>query len=302
MDLRPLTDAELLARLRALAASERECVADVVEHLAELHRRNCVADTGCHSLFDYCLRVLGYSEAGAYTRIAAAKAALKDPRVIHDLRAGRVHLEAVCRLAPHLTSENSDRLLDLACGATKREVQALVVSLGGAPAPERDVIRIVAAAPAPDSDEPQVIPPVTHTRLAFTADAEFLRMLDRLRALRRHKFPRGKLEDVLKESMMVHLAKLDAATKPARPREPKRSIKIRRWIPRAVKRTVWARDEGRCAFVSPEGLRCGNKEFLEYDHIVPFALGGRSDTPDNIRLLCRPHNQRLASKRFGPRC
>ncbi|MEK7383982.1 MAG: hypothetical protein AAB262_11955, partial [Elusimicrobiota bacterium] len=28
---------------------------------------------------------------------------------------------------------------------------------------------------------------------------------------------------------------------------------------------------------------------------------GPSDAPDNIRLLCRTHNQRLGRRRFGPR-
>jgi hypothetical protein len=300
MDLRPLTDAELLARLGALVRQERENVADVVEHLAELLRRNSVEDTGHHSPFDYCVRALRYSEAAAYARISAAKAALKDDRVISDLRTGAVHLEAVCRLAPHMTTENSGQLLDLASGASKREIQALAVSLGAPPAPEKDVMRVVAAAPCPPSAE--VIPPPQRLRIAFTADDVFLRMLERLRALRRHKFPYGGLADLLKESVMVHLSKLEPDLGvPARHAPQKRaSARRRRWIPRAVRRVVWQRDGGRCTFMSPDGILCGNEHFLEYDHIVPFAIGGKSDNPENIRLLCRAHNQRLARKRFGP--
>lgn len=298
MDLRPLTDAELLARLGALAAQERESVADVVEHLAEMLRRNRVEDTGHHSLFAYCTRALRYSEAAAYARISAAKVSLKDPRVLADLRTGAVHLESVCRLAPHMTEENSAHLLDLASGASKREVQALAASLGSPPPVERDVVRVVEAEPLAPAAE--IIPPPKRVRVAFTADEAFLRLLEKLRALRRHKFPEGRFEDLLMESMMIHLSRLEPHEQKPRRRNPASPPKKRRWIPREVRRRVWARDGGRCTFEGPDGTRCGNEHFLEYDHIIPFALGGRSDSTDNIRLLCRAHNQRLARKRFGP--
>ncbi|MAE70888.1 MAG: hypothetical protein CME06_10515 [Gemmatimonadetes bacterium] len=53
---------------------------------------------------------------------------------------------------------------------------------------------------------------------------------------------------------------------------------------------MFARDGGRCAFVDRHGRRCNSQWLLELDHIHPFALGG-SHHPDNLRLLCRAHNQ-----------
>jgi hypothetical protein len=82
---------------------------------------------------------------------------------------------------------------------------------------------------------------------------------------------------------------------------PKGTGRSSRIVPRSVKRAVWARDGGRCAYTAPDGRRCESCDALEYDHIVAWADGGRSDTPDNIRLLCRAHNQRLGRRRFGPR-
>ncbi|MGE0172274.1 MAG: hypothetical protein AB7T49_05800 [Oligoflexales bacterium] len=32
---------------------------------------------------------------------------------------------------------------------------------------------------------------------------------------------------------------------------------------------------------------------------MPFALGGRSDDPTNVRLLCRAHNRLHAEHAFG---
>lgn len=296
MDLRPLTDAELLARLGALAAQEREDTAALVEHLAELDRRGIVADTGCATLHDYCTKVLKCSDAAAFLRIRAARAARKTPRVIADLRSGAVHLDAVMRLFPFMTEDTGEKLLDLASGATKREVMSLVASMSDEKPPERDVIRVVAAAPT--ADRPEVIPAPTRVRIAFTVDGEFQRMLDELKSLRRHRFPEGRLEDILKESVAHSLARLiPAAAK--RAVEPS-SRKGSRWVPKRVKAEVWRRDGGRCVFVSSAGIRCESREFLEYDHVIPWALGGKTEA-SNLRLLCRPHNQRRAVKRFGPR-
>ena len=54
-------------------------------------------------------------------------------------------------------------------------------------------------------------------------------------------------------------------------------------IPSEVKREVWRRDGGRC-------VKCGSRERLEYDHIIPVTKGG-SNTARNIELLCEICNQ-----------
>jgi hypothetical protein len=71
-----------------------------------------------------------------------------------------------------------------------------------------------------------------------------------------------------------------------------------RAIPAAVRREVWARDEGCCSWKAKDGRRCGSRWKLEIDHIVPVALGGTA-TADNLRLLCRAHNVRQAEKAFS---
>lgn len=73
-----------------------------------------------------------------------------------------------------------------------------------------------------------------------------------------------------------------------------------RYIPRAVKRAVWYRDRGQCAFVAASGRRCGEQAFLELHHIQPYALNG-PPTAGNIALRCRRHNAYEAEMVFGPR-
>ncbi len=69
-----------------------------------------------------------------------------------------------------------------------------------------------------------------------------------------------------------------------------------RRIPQRVKDEVWLRDGARCVQVLADGSRCPEREGLEFDHIIPWALGGTSRHAGNIRLLCRGHNQLRARR------
>ena len=54
-------------------------------------------------------------------------------------------------------------------------------------------------------------------------------------------------------------------------------------IPEKVRIAVWRRDNGKC-------VKCGSRENLEYDHIIPISKGG-SNTVRNIELLCERCNR-----------
>jgi len=68
-----------------------------------------------------------------------------------------------------------------------------------------------------------------------------------------------------------------------------------RYIPAAVRREVWRRDQGSCSYVDrhsgrDSGRRCGSRYRLEIDHIVPFALGGANEL-SNLRIRCAAHHK-----------
>ncbi|MBG6109067.1 HNH endonuclease [Frigoribacterium sp. CG_9.8] len=58
----------------------------------------------------------------------------------------------------------------------------------------------------------------------------------------------------------------------------------RQRIPQEVRLEVWQRDSGRC-------IDCSSQADLEFDHIIPFAMGG-SNTVRNLQLLCGECNRR----------
>ena len=77
-----------------------------------------------------------------------------------------------------------------------------------------------------------------------------------------------------------------------------RSSPCSRHLPSDVRRRVFVRDEARCTWTSPDGVRCNSRAWLEHDHVIPRGMGGGND-PSNIRLRCRAHNQLAAEQAYG---
>ncbi len=136
--------------------------------------------------------------------------------------------------------------------------------------------------------------------LRATIDAACKEELETLKALLSHKVPDGDLGAVLREAIRCGIEKhrnRKGATAPAQERRSKAEAGGSR-IPAAVRREVWKRDGGSCAWIGDDGRRCGSRWQLEIDHILPLALGG-SSTADNLRLTCRAHNMLHAEHVYG---
>jgi hypothetical protein len=137
-------------------------------------------------------------------------------------------------------------------------------------------------------------------KVQVTISREAHDKLRRAQDLLRHSIPSGDPAAIFERALSLLVDDLErkklAAAKKPRPAGMARPGS--RHVPAAVKRDVWARDEGRCAFVGALG-RCPERGFLELHHVVPFADGGGSDAA-NLQLRCRAHNAFEAKTWFGP--
>jgi hypothetical protein len=124
--LRRLSDDELVARLKSLAARERRATVLLVAHLAEFDTRDVYLRAAYPSLFSYCRNVLALSEHEALNRIEVARAARRYPVILERLAAGEMNLTSVRLLGPHLTPENHLEVLDSARG---RKIEEMVARL-----------------------------------------------------------------------------------------------------------------------------------------------------------------------------
>ncbi|HYN02633.1 MAG TPA: HNH endonuclease signature motif containing protein [Vicinamibacteria bacterium] len=131
--LTSFSDDELIRRLSDLLGQSRRDEAELVAHIGEVDRRRLYAREASPSMFVYCTEVLHLSEAEAYLRIAAARAAREHPLLLTLLADGRLHLTAIAKLAPHLTLENREALLERAAHRSKREIEELVAELSPRP-------------------------------------------------------------------------------------------------------------------------------------------------------------------------
>jgi 5-methylcytosine-specific restriction endonuclease McrA len=147
-----------------------------------------------------------------------------------------------------------------------------------------------------------VVKPLTPDlrRLNVTVSAEFMAELEQVRAALSHKCPDGDFEQVVREAFKLVLErdrKRKALTD--RPRAQSETPgENDRYVPAAVKRAVWERDQGRCTWPMGDGEVCGSTHRLEFDHDLEVALGGKP-TIGNVRLLCKTHNLMKAEQHLG---
>jgi 5-methylcytosine-specific restriction endonuclease McrA len=336
--LRGLSDRDLIAETHRLDDRDRHATAHVIAALMEMDARELHLAEGCPSLYAYCTQVLHFSEHAAYGRIEAARATRRFPTILDRLADGSLTLTTVGLLAAHLTPENHAGLLTEARHKTKREVQVLIATLRPLPAVPSSVRKLPAAKPidaitvspadsaraveaavadvsstsAPPgpqfevrevpSPKPAVVVPLAPERfkVQVTISREAYDKLRRAQDLLRHAIPNGDPAAIFERALMLLVEDLErkrlASAK--RPRAAGAMVSRSRHVPAAVKRAVWARDEGRCAFVGHAG-RCAERGFLEFHHVVPFADGGATEA-ENLQLRCRAHNAFEAEAWFGP--
>ena len=281
-----LSNRALLDETMRLARDARQTTAKLIAALAEVDARKLWADEGCSSLYTYCTQVLRFSEHEAYLRMEAARVAQQFPVVLEMLATGELSLTNIGLLKPHLTVENHIGLFDAARGKSRREVARQVAAL-------RDS--------GDRESRPAAIRPSAADRFEIIVEIRDVtyEKLQRAKDLLSHTIPDGNIDEIIDRALTSLIRDLErtkcAATK--RPRQLRGTKTRSRYIPASVRRAVWRRDAGRCAFVGPHG-RCTATGFLEFHHVIPFASGGES-TVENIELRCRAHNQREAELYFG---
>jgi hypothetical protein len=331
-----LTDDELAARVKSLAAREHATAACVIAHLAEMDTRDIHLRAGYPRLYDYCLKVLHLSEWEAWNRIEAGRVARRFPILFDMLEEGSIHLTGIKLLAPHLTDENHRRVLEAARWKSKLAIGEIVARLHPLPDVPTSIVPIpefaVVPQPAPPAlslsgsttppgpggtpegptvasppppARPATLTPLSPQRykLQVTISGETLEKLRRAKDLLGHVVAAGDDDAVLNRALTVLLDKLTREKcarrdkpRPGRPRHPRA-----RRPSAAVRRIVWERDGGRCKFISPDGHRCEETRRIEPHHLDPWVLAGDVDSPDGYELRCQRHNDYEGRLYFGKR-
>jgi hypothetical protein len=136
-------------------------------------------------------------------------------------------------------------------------------------------------------DTPKILGPIGHSPLVFFRKRLFL--------AERPMFDSSEIEEVFlrvkkivfEEELELSGLRATVANLEAVVEFPK-SGQRRIPIPESVKLLAWTRDGGAC-------VKCGSKQDLHFDHIIPVAKGG-SNSEENIQILCQTCNLRKSDK------
>ena len=264
MNLKPLSDKTLLARTLTLARKEREILLQVLWHLKEIEARKLYSDLRCAGLFEYCVKVLKYSEGQASRRISAMRLLKEIPNIAKSIEVGDLNLTQLGQAKSFFDEqkisspkEKEDIVMELS-GKSTRESEQMLWELRGENTPKRVTITV--------SEK-------TYSRLK------------RLQSLRSHTC--STFDDLFDQVCN----ELEPRWEPQVKRASKGARVDRRYVSVSTKAQVWKEASGKCQ-------NCGSTARLEIDHIRPYALGGKT-TKENLRLLCRNCNQRAGIRVFG---
>ena len=327
-----LSPEDAMRNLDAIDLEEKSRLAEGIALIAVIDERRDYLAAGYSCMRSDCMGRLRMSEAKALRRIQVARVALRFPEVFEYLADGRLSVAAAAVLAPHLEAGTAAELPALAAFQSRDEIIRLLAArsrpcaaslaepVGELPvestscqhAPghaESDlthcnfVLGVNTAsgqcqAQTEHARRGRVTPSATgdyDVRLTITEveHADLRRAQDLLG----HAVPSGDPALIYARAMKHYVAHIEKQRLGVKPGAAV-SAANPRGIPKPLRRLVWERDGGHCAFVSADGHRCDETGRLEIDHIKPLAQGGKS-TPANLRLLCSAHNKHEAERVLG---
>ena len=318
MCVKSFADVKLLKLIPAKVKTEREATAAVLELLAEIDSRKLYLKEGYNSMYSYLTIGLSYSEGAAQRRIECARALRSNDKVKDKLRSGDVSLTTLSMVSREMLKKDKPELLEEISGKSKKEVEQILFKDKPAGSKTKESITTIKVKTEEETPAPLFSTPLfdstnqgfenrhrqdgkveARLKLSFSVPEEARSLIEEAKQVLSGRLPRGaSLEELFVaglESILNEHKKKTKALGTRKSREPKKRT---RHIPNDIRKAVLERDKYQCTYVGENGKACCSNWNIEVDHIVNFAEGGEH-TVENLRVLCRPHNQLLAEQKFG---
>ena len=268
MQIKELSDKSLLTHTLHARREEKTKIHAVLLHLKEILTRKLFADLNYGSLHEYCMRELNYTSGEAAYRVSAVKLMRESKKIEAKLESGELNLSGAVLVHNHFSHAEKK--------PTKKQLEDTVEKISG----------------KTKSQTKEILAGEKKTHYASIMDSARKKVsakqgcLDLLAELLSYS-EAHEVQEILREQIKLKKAKLEKVS--AKKSDPKNS----RYIPRALKAKVRGRAQGKC-----EHPGCTRRDSLEFEHIIPYAMGGMN-TDRNLTLFCRLHNQRAAVKSYG---
>lgn len=267
MNLNYLTDKQLLKDTKELAADLRKITTQLLHHILEVDKRKLFSELGYNSLFVYVVQELGFSEGSAARRINAAKLLKEIPELEKKIEDGDLTLSHLTKASDKFKQE---QITDL---EFKKDVIATIENTSA-----RECDKTLSEIIIPNNlpiEPVRMFHPV-HINMSeetFTKFEEVRGLLAHRRLTRDEMFET--IFQITSEQLKKEKFKTNSKLPPA--------SSDTKYIPVGLKKATY--EKYKCC------VKCGSTYALEVNHIVPYALGGKTEL-SNLNLLCHNCNQR----------
>ncbi len=324
--LQNLEDRPLIETTQLLFKQERVISEKILICLQEIQKRKIFWNLGYRSLYEMLTTHFNLSESSAYSRISALKIMESVPETQVMLRTGEVNFSTLT-LAQSFIQKNERAKERKLTACEKSQVIATIKNKS-----QTEVKKIFSEVCPEFTQQDQVVTLNEYEkRLHLTIDNKVMQLLNEARDLLAHTVPDGNKNEILKRVLRLANAELrkkkfaiisDGNSEPehknrtssssaAREHSSKRMFPLDskapsngRTISRHIKNIVFRRAHGACENrIEPNpdtkalnhAKKCGSTYKLEFEHVMPIAIGGDSSL-QNIQLLCRSCNLQRAHK------
>lgn len=326
---------ELVQSLANYFADDRRINHIILLHLNKIQSRKLFADFGYPNLFTMLIQHFHQSESAANQRIQALRLMNDVPEVANRLTAGELNLSTVAMAQRQIRREEKVTGKKI---ATSKKVEIVKrISCKTMHEAEKELMALLPeSAKTMPIHERRIS--ADATRLSLTVPDRVKDKLEKLKNRWAAANPHMDYLEIIERSLDMTLAKVDpiqfkskqpqvakikqratdsvAQAVEVETRKNKQGEKPSNLVPQSklhseppAKRKkyysvhtdniLWSRASSQCEYVDTiTGNRCSSKFGIERDHILPLAKGGSNEI-QNLRLLCRSHNQLMARRHFG---
>ena len=286
------SDEALLNKTLDASKKEKQSTLELLQYLIQVDERRAYASLACSSLFEYVVKVLGYSESQAAERVNSVRLMRAVPEVENKMKEGTLSMTTASQVQRHLRQEkksgnplNRDETLELieSCvGQSKREVEKNLLS------------QTSVEAKMMQEKIWEVTPELTELKF-FVSESTFQKLNEVKNLIGSESLQMifdqaldALIQESRKKKGRLKAPSVAPSTLPAKEKTRSRFISIH------TKRAISLRSCDQCEDIDPKTkIRCTSRYRLELDHIHPFSLGG-SNEASNLRLVCRAHNLKAA--------
>jgi hypothetical protein len=264
------------------------------------------------SLFSYCVKEVGLTDAEAYNFLALYKKSKEIPALTEAIQSGEVSVSKLRHVCPVINQENQTLWIEKAKSETNKKLIDEVAKV------------------SPYTKRKEVVKSAGEgiKRLSLDISPELMETLLRLQEVLRLDNLTQVIEVAAKETLERKdpVKKAERAEAKAKKKEAEETDKAngsqafvneteekyndsesepvarqeRRALPKGIVHAINRRDRGQCSFFDTNRNRCGSRYRVEIHHIQPLSRGGK-DTIENLVTLCHDHHKLIHETAFGQR-